>query len=122
MDEKKVASRFDCTSRDRAVFEAGIKLGAVCHQFSGVPVSAENVKSIESAMKNTLAGMPYVRTAKVRINHDFPDNDDHYGMIPLTEGMMDVIVVVKVEDVEVTAEMRYDSGLKYPLMYVSNVS
>lgn len=119
--EQAIAKRFNCTNRERAIFEAGIKLGAICHQFTGTPISAKNVKSVESAMKNTLVGLPYVRTAKVKIDHEFNDDDSEFSQIPLTEDMMDIIVVVGVGDSEVTAEMRYDKGLYYPLMYISKI-
>lgn len=35
--------------------------------------------------------------------------------------MIDAVVTISVEGTEVTAEMRYDSVLEYPLMYISSV-
>ncbi|HUS56931.1 MAG TPA: dihydroneopterin aldolase family protein, partial [Thermoplasmata archaeon] len=42
---------FDCSDEERATFEAGIKLGTIYHQFVGVPVSADNVDTLERAME-----------------------------------------------------------------------
>jgi hypothetical protein len=35
--------------------------------------------------------------------------------------MLDVVLVIKIDDIRVKAEMRYDPVLKYPLMYVSDL-
>jgi hypothetical protein len=35
--------------------------------------------------------------------------------------MIDAIVVIRLGATKVTAEMRYDEVLKYPLMYISSV-
>ena len=49
--EEKVAEYFNCSIRERAVFEAGIKLAAVYHQFIGTPISASNAESLERAIE-----------------------------------------------------------------------
>ena len=41
--EALAASKFSCTERERAVFEAGIKMATVYHQFVGTPVNAATV-------------------------------------------------------------------------------
>jgi hypothetical protein len=35
--------------------------------------------------------------------------------------MLDVLIVVKFKDVEVTCEMKYIKEMDYPLMYISEV-
>jgi hypothetical protein len=35
--------------------------------------------------------------------------------------MLDVVLVIRIDDVRVRAEMRYDPALRYPLMYISGV-
>ena len=38
---------FAGTDRDRAAFEAGIKLGSILHQYVGVPLTRKNATSLE---------------------------------------------------------------------------
>ncbi len=35
--------------------------------------------------------------------------------------MLDVRLVIRIENIRVVAEMRYDKDLRYPLMYISEV-
>ncbi|MEM0330334.1 MAG: dihydroneopterin aldolase family protein, partial [Archaeoglobaceae archaeon] len=51
-----------------ASFEAGIKLGALFHQFIGAPVSEKNAEILERAMESCLKLQPYVIEAKVSID------------------------------------------------------
>ena len=39
------------TDRDRAAFEAGIKLGSIAHQFVGTPLTRRNAASIERTIE-----------------------------------------------------------------------
>ena len=39
------------TKRDNALFEAGIKLGALYHQFVGAPVNHDTADSLEQAIE-----------------------------------------------------------------------
>ena len=39
------------TSRERAIFEGAITMGALFHQFVGTPISRDTVESLEKAME-----------------------------------------------------------------------
>lgn len=41
---------FVCSHRERAMFEAGIKMGTIYHQFTGIPVNLNTVSELESLM------------------------------------------------------------------------
>ena len=41
--EEVAASRFNCSEKERAIFEAGIKMATIYHQFVGTPVNAATV-------------------------------------------------------------------------------
>ena len=56
------------TEREAAAFEAGIKLGALYHQFVGSPVSAETAESLEVAMEESISLQPFVRSVSVEID------------------------------------------------------
>ncbi len=123
-DRENVAnSRFNCSESERAVFEAGIKLATVYHQYVGTPVNLETVGILEESISRSIEVQPYVESAKIAINRSrFTKDGDTYSYISLTGDMIDAIVVISLGSTKVTAEMRYDEELQYPLMYVSNIS
>ena len=41
--EQLADDRFACSRRERAVFEAGIKMGTIYHQFVGTPFNRDTV-------------------------------------------------------------------------------
>jgi hypothetical protein len=121
--EALAASKFSCTERERAVFEAGIKMATIYHQFVGTPVNRRSVSGLENAISEAIEVQPYVSSAKVRIDRSvFPEGKDRYSYISLTGNMIDAVVMVALGRFEVVAEMRYDDEMRYPLMYVSSVT
>ena len=121
--EETAGSRFACDDRERALFEAGIKMGTIYHQFVGSPVSATTVDLLERTMSETIMVQPYVEDARIRIDRcRIPDGDGTYEDASLTGDLIDAVVTVTVGEATVVAEMRYDEELDYPLMYVSSIS
>ena len=120
--EERAAKYFNCTMRERAVFEAGIKLGTIYHQFVGAPLCAANVDILERAIEDGVKVQPFVEDVKVRIDRRaLRKKKDAYDYQTLTGPMMNVVLKIRVESVRVTAEMRFIEELNYPLMYVSEV-
>ena len=120
--EELADSRFSCTARERAVFEAGIKMATIYHQFVGTPVNLDSVEGLERSISEAICVQPYVRSAKVKINRSrFTKNGDTYSYLSLTGDMIDAVVTIELHDIIVTAEMRYDEELGYPLMFVSDI-
>ncbi len=121
--ERKAADMFCCSTKERAMFEAGIKMGTIYHQFVGVPVDESSVELLERSIERGVLVQPYVKSVKVHIDRSFfRPKTDEYSYLSLTGDMLDVVLEIKIDKVEVTAEMRYDKDLKYPLMYISRVS
>lgn len=121
--ESLANSRFSCTTRERAVFEAGIKLATVYHQFVGTPVNLDTVGKLEEAISRSIEVQPYVKSAAVTINRSFFSNGtDKYSYLSLTGDMIDAIVKIELDGILVTAEMRYDKELDYPLMFISDIA
>jgi len=115
-------SKFSCTARERAVFEAGIKMATIYHQFVGTPVNLDTVESLERTISESICVQPYVSSAKVSIDRSrFVKDGDTYSYVSLTGDMIDAVVTVELHDIAVTAEMRYDDELGYPLMFVSDI-
>ena len=122
-DRESLANeRFNCSERERAVFEAGIKLATIYHQFVGTPVNMDTVEDLERTISKAIEVQPYVESARVKIPRTlFTKGGDTYSYVSLTGDMIDAIVVIRLGDTKVTAEMRYDDILQYPLMYVSSI-
>lgn len=120
--ENTAAERFACGDRERALFEAGIKMGTLYHQFVGTPVSLKSVEGLEKAMSDAIEVQPYVEKARVTIVRDsIPEGGDEYSYSSLTGEMIDAIITIRIGDAAVTAEIRYDEELRYPLMFVSDL-
>lgn len=113
---------FNCTNSERAAFEAGIKLGTVYHQFVGAPLSKTNVDVLEKSISEGAKVQPFVKDAVVKIDRSrLKEKDTEFDYVTLTGDMLDVQIVVKFKNVEVTCEMRYIPEMDYPLMYVKDV-
>lgn len=124
MDRDMTAMRmFDCSIRERATFEAGIKMGTIYHQFVGTPFDAENVDSLEKAIIKAIEVQPYVTSCNVSIDRSvIPEKKDTYSYVSLTGEMIAATVCIRIDNVIVTAKMEYIDELGYPLMYISEIN
>ncbi len=103
--------------KEKAAFEAGIKLGALFHQFIGVPVSLENVGLIEKAIESSVKLQPYVDEIEVRIDREkIKRNLSQFGYTTLKADMIYARVRINYKGIEVEAELKWDDESKYPLM------
>lgn len=101
---------------EEACFEAGIKLGALYHQFVGTPLSEASTKSLERAIEEAAESQRYVREASVSIEgveHNRFEYDELEGT------MLNVCLVVEKDGVVVEASMDEEDG--YPMMRVDSV-
>ena len=119
--ESSASSKFRCGPAERASFEAGIKMATLYHQFVGTPFCESNREELEKAIEDCIRIQPYVEDAHVSIKAGKRNKEDQYAYHSLSGDMIDATVVISVDGSSVTAEMRYDEALKYPLMYISNV-
>lgn len=110
------------TNAEAACFEAGIKFGALYHQFAGTPVSPESAASLERAIEESIENQPFCESVTVDILEDelareLADSPAEYT--ELTGEYMAVEVVVAHEGCTVTAAMAMEDG--YPLMRLVDV-
>ena len=120
--EQKADSYFSCSDSERAAFEAGIKLGTIYHQFVGVPLSSNNVGTIEKAIEAGSRVQPFVEDVKVTIDRSrLREKRGQYDYIPLTGEMLDVSLVVRYKQVRLKARMKFLPDMSYPLMYVEEI-
>ncbi len=112
----------EITDRDNALFEAGIKLGALYHQFIGTPVSPETAGDLETAIKESVSLQPWVRSVDVRIDREkLRERASEFKYCELRGEMLDVTVIVKYKAVEAQVRVKYDENLDYPLMRIEKV-
>ncbi|KQC15873.1 MAG: dihydroneopterin aldolase family protein [Methanothrix sp.] len=103
------------TKRETAAFEAGIKLGAIYHQFVGSPVSAHTAESLETAIKESISLQPHVRSVSVEIDRDML-RENVFGYGELAGKMIRALVEIDYDGEKVRAKLEYDQKTDYPLM------
>jgi dihydroneopterin aldolase len=111
------------TDRDNALFEAGIKLGALYHQFTGSPVNLNTVSSLEQAIEESISVQPYVKDISVKIDRDMLKSklNSEFGYSELQGPMLKVKITVKYGSVKVKVGMEHNSELNYPLMKIEEM-
>ncbi|WP_321419271.1 dihydroneopterin aldolase family protein [uncultured Methanomethylovorans sp.] len=112
------------TERDNALFEAGIKLGALYHQFSGSPVNLKTVDSLEKAIAESISVQPYVKSITVSIDRAIIRSklNSEFGYCELEGRMLDVNLTMKYENLVVNASLKFNKELDYPLMKIEEIS
>lgn len=110
------------SSRERAIFEGAITMGALFHQFIGTPVNKESAESLEKAMKESLELQPAIEKvdAKIdiyRLNSALSD----FEYTSLNGDMLDIKIYTKVDNVTAVIRIEFIEELNYPLMYVENI-
>ena len=114
---------FACSESERACFEAGIKLGAIYHQYVGTPVSLESVDALEKAIEAGVRIQPFVTDVKVRIERSrLRPKRSTYRYASLKGEMLEVWLQVRYGGSVATCEMKYVKDLRYTLMRVTQVS
>jgi hypothetical protein len=101
--------------REQAAFEAGIKLGALYHQFIGTPVSPETVPKLEEAIEQSIGLQPFVRQIRVRVDRTAMQ-ENIFGYSELEGTMLSVDLVTRVGGATCHARLRKERG--YPLMEI----
>ena len=113
---------FSCSDSERATFEAGIKMGTIYHQFVGVPLSTENVATLEKAMEAGCSVQPFVEKVTVKIDRGkLRSKRGQYDYVSLTGDMLDVSMVVRYKSARVRASMKFVKDMNYPLMFIEAV-
>ncbi len=121
MDPDPTRAYFAGTDRDRAAFEAGIKLGAIAHQYVGTPLTASSVESLERAIEAATRIQPLVERVRVRIDRERLTIRGPYRYGVLTEDLLNVEVAVRVGGATAIGALRYVPEFDYPLMYLKDI-
>ena len=97
-------------------------MGTIYHQFVGVPLSADNVETLERAIEAGSSVQPFVESVRVRIDRSMlRKKRGLYDYVSLTGDMLDVKMVVRYKSARVRASMKFVKEMNYPLMFIDGV-
>jgi dihydroneopterin aldolase len=108
------------TARERLLFEAGIKLGGIFHQYLGIPLTRRTAPALARAIAEAVELQPYVERARVTIDvaRGGRSGRGRYAYHYLTPQMLRVRLTLTDGPHQVRAELAYRPDLRYPLMRV----
>jgi dihydroneopterin aldolase len=110
--------------REALLFEAGVKLGGVFHQYLGMPVAASTAAGVARTIERAVALQPFVTRVRVRIDPRAggPVGRGRFAYAYLRAEMLDVTVRLRDGPDEVEARLAHRPDLRYPLMRVVRAS
>ncbi|MFX1301750.1 MAG: dihydroneopterin aldolase family protein [Promethearchaeota archaeon] len=115
----------DLTERERACFETGIKLGALYHILSGIPVkNNENIiNSIESGIESAISCQPFVKSVKIRLDKEkiVGGKESEFDYDEISGKIIKAEVIIEYESVQVVAKVEWIDELEYPLMFIEKI-
>ena len=100
---------------EQAIFEAGIKLGALYHQWVGTPISPQIAEVIEEAIEQAVGLQPFVEEITVRLDTR-KMRPNEFGYSELTGLMFEVELETRCNGASCRARLA-PSG-DYPLMTI----
>lgn len=119
VDEKYFSN---ITSRERAIFEGAISMGALFHQFVGTPVSFNTKDGLAKSMEESLKLQPAIDDVSVKIRFDkLEESMTEFDYTSLTGDMLDVKITTKVDNIKAIIRIEFIEELNYPLMYVEDI-
>ncbi len=125
--EEVVRRYFDksVSDRERAIFEGAIALGAIYHQFIGIPVckNEDVIRTLEEAISKTMKLQPYRESVEVTIDADMLKGEKNhaYDYETLKGKHLDIRVKTKYGDARATLRMRYIPEIDFTLMYIEKL-
>lgn len=109
------------TDRERAIFEGGISMGALYHQFVGTPVSIDTVSSLQNAIRDSILLQPAIVDVEVKLDTELIEkNSGVMGYTSLTGDMLSVKLTTKINQISIITCISYDENLHYPIMFIED--
>lgn len=113
-------------NRERACFEAGIKLGALYHILSGMPISSDPtiIKSIERGIEASISCQPFVQSVEIKLDNEKIAGKKltHFDYDEINGTLIRAKVVIEYEDIKVVAKIQWVEEFQYPLMFIENIT
>ena len=113
----------EINERDIAVFEAGIKLGAMYHQFVGTPISLDTIDGLERIIEDSITLQPHIRSVSVSIDREMVEKKQNptFKYCELEGRMLHVNLQILYKNIIAYAELAYDETQDYPLMSIKKI-
>ena len=112
----------EVTERDRAIFEGAITLGAIFHQFNGIPITKSLIPIVSEVIEKTMSIQPFIKDIKVKINEKMLRNYDHsYDYSILSGDKLELELISYYGNYEVHLGMKYVEELEFPLMFIKKI-
>ena len=119
MDDEKYFKNL--TNRERAIFEGGISMGALYHQFVGTPVNLDTCDILERAIEESILLQPAIIDVNVKLDKSMIKQACGLsGYASLEGNMLNIEITTQVEDITIVTCISYNEELQYPLMYIKD--
>jgi len=110
------------TSRERAIFEGAISMGALFHQFVGTPVNKDTVDNLEKVINESFKLQPAIEKVEASINLEkLEEALTGFEYTSLNGDMLDVKIYSRIDDVLAIIRIKFIEEVNYPLMYVEEI-
>jgi hypothetical protein len=114
------------SNRERACFEAGIKLGALYHILCGIPISSnpEVIDKIESGIEASISCQPFVKSIKINIDQKniLGSKSGPFDYDEITGKIIRAELMVEYEKIKILAKIDWVDKLEYPLMFIEKIT
>ena len=124
-NNEKIFFSPEITDRERASFEAGIKLGALYHILCGIPISSDEnvVKSVEKGIESAISCQPYVKSVKLNLNREkiIGDKSNAYDYDEISGRIIQAELVIEYKTTKVVAKVEWIEDMQFPLMYIEKI-
>ena len=121
----KIYFSTDLSLRERACFEVGIKLGALYHILSGIPISSDEktIDSIERGFEAAISCQPFVKSVKIVLDRNkiVGTKFTEFDYDEITGKIIRAEVALKYENIEVIAKIDWIEEMQFPLMYIEKI-
>ncbi|MFW9819224.1 MAG: dihydroneopterin aldolase family protein [Candidatus Thorarchaeota archaeon] len=125
LNNNKIYFSPDLSKRERACFETGIKLGALYHILSGIPIrNDENIiRAIEKGIESSISCQPYVKSVKIHFDRDkiSGTKESAYDYDEINGKMIQAEINIEYESIHVVAKVQWVDQLEYPLMFIDKI-
>ena len=119
MDDEKYFKNL--SDRERAIFEGGISMGSLFHQFVGTPVSVDTCDSLERAIEESILLQPAIVEVHVSLDKNMIKSaSGSAGYTSLNGNMFNIELTTKVNENTIVTCISYNENLDYPLMYIKD--
>ena len=116
----------DLSERERACFETGIKLGALYHILSGIPIQKDPkiIESIERGIESAILCQPYVKSVNISLDRDkiSGNKESQFDYDEVTGKIIQAEVNIEYESVNIIAKVKWIEELDYPLMFIEKIN